>query len=111
MTIKTNIEYDKYKYGLLTTAGMMFVYSMGFKRYYLFYNFFKRPSRIPYFPYVKKFVSTVQLFNANLLGMEYVFNQKLQADLLSQGFFTKYNLYTYFGLRPVDYKQPEEEAI
>ena len=74
------------------TVFTFFIYNVGFKSNWMFYNFFQKKHRFRVVRWLKKGLGTYAVFLVNLAGTNYIYNQKFKIWMNDSGFIEKYNL-------------------
>lgn len=91
----------KFKYAGYTTLGVLFIYNLGFKNSWYFYNWFnKKPwifQRLFIGRKIKKMLLVYAVYTGSLYSYNYFFDKQLVLDLKREGFYDKYNLEFYFN--------------
>jgi len=96
-----NIDYrmKKLKWSFIGTGVVLFIYSLGFKRRWYFYNKFnkRRIGIFKIFGPIRKIFFLYLTFQANFWAATYLFNQQFYVALKNQGLYAKYNLSNNFS--------------
>jgi len=68
------------------------IYSAFFQKKWMFYNFFRKKSRVPGWPTTKKALGCLGVFWGWLLILNYFFEKQIPFDLKEKKFYEKYNI-------------------